>query len=86
MKREEAGIGRMRCLRQSGSFFRWRAQRDLRHHWMGTRAASASQYPLDDFLGTEYGAQIEERGLRTDMLARLMQRFDEFAHGWAGFA
>jgi hypothetical protein len=69
-KREKACVGRMQCLRHSGSFFRWRAGRDFRHHGVRTRAASASQYALDDFLGTSRSTALKSRrrGLRTDML------------------
>ena len=30
-KREKAGVGRMRCLRHSGPFFRWRANESAWH-------------------------------------------------------
>jgi hypothetical protein len=59
----ESGRWPNECLRQSGSFFRWRAQRDFRHHWVRTRATSASQYPLDDFLGTSRSTALKSRSV-----------------------
>ena len=52
----ESGGGGLRCLRHSGTFFRWRAERDFRHDGVRTRAASASQNALDDF-GAGAGVQ-----------------------------
>ena len=46
----------------------WHAE--LRHLGARTRAASASQYALDDFLGTSRSTRLESKwgGLRTDIL------------------
>ena len=37
-------------------------------------------------IGVQVGNPPTWRGRPGAHLARLMQRFDEFAHGWAGFA